>query len=423
MTDSAPETSASFAALSPEFYAEPDNAWLLLSLLPGMAVNRWHALLDQLGDPLVLLRTSAPELKALGVPPMARKALYAWQGQKTHHPVLQRVRQIRRELDAKAITLITWGDKGYPDALRQIHGPPLVLYIRGQKCLLNKPQIGIVGSRHASRAGLDHARQFARALSEQGYVITSGMAMGVDGAAHQGALEASGPTLAVLGTGVDVVYPDGHRQLAAQIARDGALISEFPPGTPPRANHFPRRNRIISGLSQGVLVVEAGLRSGSLITARLALEQGREVFAIPGSIHNPLARGCHQLIRQGAKLVESVTDIEEELTGWWQPELIESSPQPNGLKMSDLNTQKTVSPEKSVRQTPSPDTDPETLPAHLAEPEQRVLQAVGFDPCSTDTLCEQTGFSADRLMQSLLRLEIDGLIETVPGGVQRLPAP
>jgi len=209
--------------------------------------------------------------------------------------------------------LVTIGDINYPSLLREISDPPPLLYVRGDPMMLSRPQIAMTGSRNPTPAGCENARAFAAALCEAGLVVTSGLALGIDACAHRAVLAACGQTVAVVGTGLDRVYPSQHLSLAHEIARDGALVSEFPLGSAPRREHFPRRNRVISGLSLGVLVVEAALQSGSLITARLSAEQGREVFAIPGSIHSPLARGCHALIRQGAKLVENAADILEEL--------------------------------------------------------------------------------------------------------------
>ncbi|BES68998.1 DNA-processing protein DprA [Marinobacter nanhaiticus D15-8W] len=385
------------ASVAPDFFDDPDSPWLLLSHLPGIGANRWQAIIDHLPDPLELLSLNAATLKSIGLPPPARASILAWQQHDLQQDTLQQANTTWQKVREQGIELVHWGHGDYPSLLREIHAAPPLLYMRGQREILSQPQLAIVGSRNASRAGLDHARQFARALAERGFVITSGLALGVDGAAHRGALDAAGRTLAVLGTGVDVAYPAAHQSLVQEILVNGALISEYPPGLPPRPGHFPRRNRIISGMSRGTLVVEASLRSGSLITARLALEQGREVFAIPGSIHNPLARGCHQLIRQGASLVESVADIEEELSAWWQAD--------------------TDPPENST--TPAPPPQPE-IPEHLEARERQVLETLDFDPCSTDELCDRSGLSADALMQSLLLLEMEGLVATVPGGYQRL---
>jgi len=248
--------------------------------------------------------------------------------------------------------------------------------------LLNQPQIAIVGSRNPSPQGVQTAQQFATTLAQYGFVITSGLALGIDAAAHQGALAASGRTIAVAGTGLDRVYPARHKQLATDILQHGTIISEFPPGTAAKANHFPRRNRIISGLCLGLLVVEAAKQSGSLITARLALEQNREVFAIPGSIHNPLARGCNALIRQGAKLVETTDDIFEEL--------------------GQYNQQPTNKPAENFKTT----LDPE---------QENLLNLVQFSPTTIDYLIEETGLSIEIISSILLVLELEGYIASQPG--------
>jgi DNA processing protein len=280
---------------------------------------------------------------------------------------------------------------GYPPQLAQIPDPPLALLVEGDAGLLLAPQIAIVGSRNASPAGRETAFAMAAALAGCGLVVTSGLAEGVDGAAHRGALAGSGPTLAVLGTGPDRVYPRQHLALASEIRQRGASVSEQPVGVPPRSFNFPRRNRIISGLSLGVLVVEAGAQSGSLITARLAAEQGREVFAVPGGIHNPLARGCHALIRDGAKLVETVSDILEELP-------------PFGGSLNPVSA-------------PLPTTgqhDPAANP---------VLANLGDSPVSLDALVARTGLTVAEVSTMLLTLQLDGLVTALPGGLFSRLAP
>ncbi|MEC7376443.1 MAG: DNA-processing protein DprA, partial [Pseudomonadota bacterium] len=274
---------------------------------------------------------------------------------------------------------------------------PLVLYARGDTGLLKREQIAIIGSRKATPAGLDHARRFGAELAARQLLVTSGLALGIDGAAHAGALDAGHPTVAVIGCGVDRIYPHQHRRLGERVVADGVIVSEYPPGTPARAAHFPQRNRIISGLSRGVLVVEAGLRSGSLITARMALEQGREVFAIPGSVHSPVARGCHHLIKQGARLVETVDDILEELGGWWSS-----------------------GPEAAMANADAPKPAQVALDLALDRREIAVLEALGYDPQSTDALSSATGLPADQLMQALLLLELEGLASSAPGGYQKI---
>lgn len=382
--------------------------WLLLSRLPRFRTRRRLAVTEQFGDLPVILELGTATLRAAGLEAVTCEAIAAWQRRDVGHPLVASVRDINSRCQLEGIELMTWADTDYPEPLRHIHDAPLLLYLRGQRRMLGRDQIAVVGSRHASPAGLDHARRFAAALSEHGYLITSGLALGVDGAAHAGALDAGYATVAVIGTGVDVPYPRQHKVLADRIAAEGVLVSELPPGTGPRAAHFPQRNRIISGLSRGILVVEAGLRSGSLITARLALEQGREVFAIPGSVHNPLARGCHQLIRQGAALVESVSDIIEELSGWTAPKAVGGGDRPG----------------RAAAAVPNPVTKsglPAPLPEGLEPREIAVVEALGYDPRSTDDLCSATGLPADQLMQALLTLELQGLVANVPGGYQRLP--
>jgi DNA processing protein len=280
-------------------------------------------------------------------------------------------------------------DPDYPALLRGIADPPLGLFVHGDPAVLSLPQLAMVGSRNPSSGGARTAREFAAHLAQAGLAITSGLAVGIDAAAHQGALAGGGITLAVTATGLDRVYPARHRELAHQIAERGALVSEFPPGTPPLPGHFPRRNRIISGLAVGTLVVEAALKSGSLITARQAVEQGREVFAIPGSIHNPLARGCHALIRQGAKLVETADDIAEELTALF----------------GGLSLQATATEQSQSQAAPGLDADYQCL-----------LDALGYDPMTVDALVARTGLAAEAVSSMLLLLELEGHVSSTPGG-------
>lgn len=403
---------ASVSAPDTDFLSSPAAPWLVLSLLPRFSGKRWLAVCDAFANPLDFLDTSPATQKAFGAGPEARAVLSAWQRRDPGFPPLAEIAGVFNTCRRQGIQLLGWGDDAFPEPLRHIQDPPAVLYARGKVELLSCPQVAIVGSRNATRAGLDHARQFAAALAGKGYAVTSGLAQGVDGAAHVGALAAGGDTVAVVGTGADVIYPRSHQALTEQIVEQGVLVTEYPPGTGPKPGHFPRRNRIISGLSRGILVVEAGLRSGSLITARLALEQGREVFAIPGSIHNPLARGCHSLIRQGAKLVETVDDIEEELAAWWNQPVERVAPKPPRPGLAAPSPDLFAAPRE-----PAP--EPE-MPAHLAPREIAVLQALGYDPRSTDQLCDATELPADQLMQSLLLLEMEGLVESAPGGYLRV---
>ena len=291
--------------------------------------------------------------------------------------------------------VITLNDSAYPLLLRELPDAPPLLFVQGSVEMLASVQLAMVGSRNPTTVGSETARDFARHLAGAGVTITSGLALGIDAASHRGALDAGGQTIAVMGTGVDRIYPAAHRDLAhAIVAGGGALVSEYPPGTPPLPGNFPRRNRIISGLSLGTLVVEAARQSGSLITARLAGEQGREVFAIPGSIHNPLARGCHQLIRDGARLVETAQDVLMELSPRLRGLMMEAQPQGSGESDST-----------------------EDVP--LDEEYQQLLHHVGDEATPVDRLVERSGLTAEVVSSMLLILELRGLITPVPGGYSR----
>ena len=377
--------------LEQEFLQSEAGRWLVLSLLPrfGLRIReRVQANTEHLID---VLSMNAATLKALGLGQDAVEVVHAWQAGVLTQSRIQEALRIQAACTQHGIALIGQGHPDYPEALGHIHNAPLLLYGLGDSRLLLQDQIGVVGSRNATRQGLDHARRFAAELSARGLLVTSGLALGIDGAAHAGALDASHPTIAVVGCGLDRLYPAQHRKLAHRIVENGLIVSEYPPGTQARAAHFPQRNRIISGLSRGVLVVEAGLKSGSLITARTALEQGREVFAIPGSVHSPVARGCHHLIKQGARLVETADDILEELGTWWS-----------------MHAKPGVA---SSKEPETPDLDSREI---------AVLEALGYDPQSTDALSLATGLPADQLMQALLLLELEGLAHSAPGGYLRL---
>lgn len=282
--------------------------------------------------------------------------------------------------------IITLADAAYPKAILEITDPPPVLFAKGNTVLLNTPAIAVVGSRHATPQGEKNAEAFSKELTLQGLTVVSGLALGIDGAAHRGALQGNGATIAVVGTGLDIVYPARHRELAHQIVETGLIISEFVIGTPSITSNFPKRNRLISGLSQGCLVVEANLQSGSLITAKLASEQGREVFAIPGSIHSPVAKGCHQLIKQGAKLVESVQDILEEL-----------------------------------QHTSSPILAPKTSTNQLAATDHPLLLHIGYEPISIEQLIQVSGLTSSEVSSMLLMLELEGKVASLAGGqIQRI---
>jgi len=356
--------------------------WLALLRTPGIGPARFTRLLTHFGSPKSALVADRGEWAALNLPDVALDYLGA--------PDWHRVDQDLLWLEQPGNAVIRLHDPAYPPLLKQIDTPPPLLFVHGHSDCLHNPQIAIVGTRHPTPSGRENARRFAAHLAGAGFTITSGLALGVDAEAHQGALQDQGCTIAVLGTGVDRVYPAKHRELAHAIAERGALVSELPPTTSPLAEHFPRRNRIISGLALGTLVVEAAVRSGSLITARLATEQGREVFAIPGSIHNSMAKGCHGLIRQGAKLVETATDILEELGALAQAAA--------HFEAESLTTATTEAPELDAEY-------------------QRLLEALGNEPVSVDELVGRCGLTAETVSSMLLILELQGFVAAAPGGL------
>jgi len=282
--------------------------------------------------------------------------------------------------------------------LKEVPSPPAALFVAGDPDVLWRPQVAVIGSRNPTAGGRDNARDFAAELALRGMTITSGMAAGIDSVAHEAALDAGGLTIAVAGTGLDIVYPASGRALAERIRAQGALVSELPPGTPARRAHFPSRNRIISGLSLGVLVIEAGLRSGTLITARLAAGQGRDVFALPGSIHNPLAKGCHRLIREGARLVESVDEILQELA-------------PLAGQLASRLEGELAAPSPPLLEMGAGD------PQFELDSEYRQLwSCLGYDPAPVDSIIEQSGLTARAVSAMLLMLELRGMVEAHPGG-------
>ncbi len=353
--------------------------WLTLARVPGLHAGH----LGPVADPLALAAESPRGLASLGFGEAAIRAL--------RHPDPDALARDEAWLAGGNRRLVTWRSPDYPPLLATIADAPLVLFVEGTAAALSLPQLAIVGSRNPTHLGRDTAQQFAGHLAGAGLSITSGLALGIDAAAHRGALAAGGCTVAVLGCGLDAVYPREHAGLAREITASGALVSEMPVGTPPLRQHFPRRNRLISGLSVGTLVVEAALQSGSLITARLASEQGREVFAIPGSIHNPMARGCHRLIRQGAKLVETSDDIFTEL----------------GALLAGL---------RAGARVEAPDAQADSGPA-LDKDYEILLDALGFAPAGIDTLVARTGFATDMIASMLLILELDGRVAQQPGGL------
>lgn len=355
-------------------------SWLQLALTPGLGAAAFRKLLQQFGLPHAVLARKRLELSAFA-PAAALAALDS-------EPVAKAVANALNWVEQPGHAVITLADEAYPRLLLEITDPPPLLYARGRAELLQRSALAIVGSRNATQQGSANAETFARTLSESGLTIVSGLALGIDAAAHRGGLLGVGSTIAVLGTGLDIVYPQRNAALAAEIAARGLLISEFPLGTAPSAHNFPRRNRLISGLARGCLVVEAAVASGSLITARSAAEQGRDVFAVPGSIHSPLAKGCHVLIKSGAKLVESAEDVLTELAGF----------RPSGYAS-------TGEPARAA-------------PEHA---EGGLLAHMGHDPVDVDSLCSRAGLSAEQVSSELLRLELNGRVASLPGGLyQRL---
>lgn len=356
--------------------------WLAASFLSGIGPIRFKRWVQQFETIEAFFNADRLSLEVAG---LSEKEIA-----EVKHPDWKKVETVLKRIEQMGASLLTWEDPRYPRLLKEVSDAPLVLYVLGHPEVLSLPQIAMVGTRSPTSEGRKLASDFARVLAQKEWVITSGLALGVDAAAHQGALEVSGKTIAVMGTGLNECYPKSHRPLADKICEEGALVTEFELDDKPHASHFPRRNRLISGLSVGVLVVEAALRSGSLITARYAVEQGREVFAIPGSIHNPLARGCHYLIRQGAKLVETAEDILEELGV-----LVEYPPEERS----------SISPVKKTERLD---------PLYAA-----LLNEVGFGTTAIDTLIAQSGLTASEVSSMLLILELEGHIKAVPGGYRR----
>ncbi|HRQ65791.1 MAG TPA: DNA-processing protein DprA [Xanthomonadaceae bacterium] len=366
------------------------EAWSILLRAPGLGPRGVRGLIDCFGNAPAAVTAGDRRLADAGVPQAARAFIatpdrnriaadLAWLAEPGHH-------------------LIRADSEDFPALLAQSPQPPAALYVDGDPDLLWHPQIAVIGSRNPSAAGRDHARAFAGALARSGLLITSGMADGIDAEAHRAALAAGRPTIAVVGSGVDIVYPRKHRTLAAEIATAGAVVSEFPLGVEPRPDHFPRRNRIIAGLSLGTLVVEASLRSGSLITARLASDAGREVFALPGSLHNPMARGCHRLIRDGARLVETADEIVGEL-------------EPLAAKLAGML--------RSRLEKAAPDPHPgagSTADEDDDADYRRLLDALGHDPATVDELVTRSGLTVESVSSMLLMLELQGRVASGGGG-------
>lgn len=383
---------------------DPDDlsAWLRLALAPGLGPERQRHLLSAFGLPGAIFAQSRSALNAV-VGGEAADALLAT-------PDKAAIETALAWHDEAGNRILTLADADYPPALLQSADPPILLYIKGDAALLRTPALAMVGARSATAQGEANAEAFARSLSEAGLTIISGLAQGIDAAAHRGALAAgSGSTVAFIGTGADRIYPAANAALAREIAAHGVIVSEFALGTPPLRHNFPRRNRLIAGLSHGVLVVEAALGSGSLITARLATEIGREVFAIPGSIHSPLARGCHRLIREGAKLVETAEDVLEELRN-----------RVEGLPAPALRKTRGRSSGRTQRALPVASTDVGTISPEAAT----VLEILGEDCVDIDTLALRSGLTVDALYAILLPMELDGSIARAAGNrFQRLRRP
>ncbi|MGY0399358.1 MAG: DNA-processing protein DprA [Ostreibacterium sp.] len=380
------------------------HAWCMLWRIPRVGAKRFAKILKAFGSPKAFLLLSDSEKRIVGINPTVEEFDKARRGADID------IRWLQDNSDAH---IVTRTDVAYPPQLLSIADPPPLLFTRGNITLLAEPQLAIVGSRSPTHEGAENAYNFSQFLTQSGFVITSGLAQGTDGAAHKGALSSktsksklSGETIAVMGTGADSIYPAKHRELAYQIIERGCIITELPIGTPVVPQAFPRRNRIISGLSLGTLIVEAGLKSGSLITARAALEQNREVFAIPGSIHNPLARGCNHLIQKGAKLVETGKDIFEEL----RPSLLAFV---ENEKSDTLNNRILVDSDNSdtaVAKT-------ETLSLQFNDPEQQQLwEALSYEPISVDVLMQRSGLAANQVSSMLLIFELSGNVVKYPGG-------
>lgn len=364
------------------FVTNEQRYWLVLWRVKGVGAKNFIGLLEAFSHPKRVLEASLSELKNAGISAELAERI-------------QRIDPSEADADIEWLEnddchLMCWHDDDYPGLLREIHDPPPVLFIRGDRSLLSSLQIAIVGTRHPSALALKTTRAFANSFAAMGLTVTSGLALGIDQAAHQGAVDVSGKTIAVAATGLDRVYPASNRDLAEKIIVTGAMVSEFPIGTRPQAGYFPRRNRIISGLSLGVLVVEATIKSGTLVTAKHAMEQGREVFAMPGSIHNPQAKGCHYLIRQGAKLVETAEDVLEDL---------------GALSLAAASSSFSVTSNMTAK------------PCSLGDDYMQLLEKIAFAPTSVDDLIETTDFTAEEISSMLLVLELEGLVLSSPGGL------
>jgi DNA processing protein len=371
------------------------EAWFRLAHTPGISRAAARVLLSAFGSPQAVFDAPAKSWREV-VPPKVVRALI--DPPADHLPRWLVARDWLQAAEHRQV--ICLGDDDYPDSLLNTEDPPLLMYAEGQTAALRAPALAVVGSRNPTPEGARNARAFAQTLASEGWAIVSGLARGIDASAHEGALEAGGITIAIIGTGPDLAYPAAHRGLMRRIAESrGLVISEYSPGSPPIPAHFPQRNRLIAGLAKGTLVVEAALQSGSLITARLASEAGREVFAIPGSIHSPLSKGCHALIQQGAKLAQTAHDVIEELQG----------SRPGGMVAPGDGA-------ADVTEARSAATDPPEDPAD-APPQDPVLRALGWEPVALDTLCQRTGWPVAELSARLLEHELTGQVTRHAGGL------
>ena len=359
--------------------------WLALKLVPRLAVAHKIALVEKYT--LERLFFDSDLVSSLPLQPAQANGFLS--------PKWQKIDDILTSVTSADAEMLCFDDNAYPPQLKEIHDPPLVIFVRGDKSLLSKPQIAIVGSRNATVYGLDAAKNFATEICQLGFIVTSGLAIGIDAHAHKAAVDAKGHTVAVIATGIDKDYPARNKALAHNIITNaGVVLTEFLPGTPPKPGHFPKRNRIISGLSVAVLVIEATIKSGSLITAKSALDQNREVYALPGSIHNPQARGCHWLIKQGAKLVESAADIEEELGG-----IVNF-----GLNLNKINNKENSSKKSCIEDLSN---DP-------------LLASVGYEITPVDKVVSRSKLPTDVVLTRLTMLELRGLVTAVPGGYLKI---
>jgi DNA processing protein len=374
--------------------ATTQRDWLVAIRAPCLGGARLIHLVESLGGIHSLVAADRATLAQAGIDSKAISAL--------KNPDLSRIDSDREWLEGEQRYLLACDDERFPALLKSTPSPPAALFVEGDLDLLWQPQLAVIGSRNPTAGGVENARDFTTELSRQGLTITSGMASGIDSVAHQAALDAGGRTVAVAGTGPDQVYPASNREIAARIRERGVLVSEFPPGTPPLRGNFPARNRIISGLSLGVLVIEAGLNSGTLITARLAGEQGREVFALPGSIHNPMSKGCHRLIREGAKLVENAAEIMQELAPM------------AGRLAGELKSQLAA----RDQDPPGRDIEIDAWDPQLAQDPDyvRLWRSLGYDPIPVDRIIERSGLTARAVSAMLLVLELRGMVEAHRGG-------